>query len=229
MQQLLTGKKRLRDENGERFGGEWENRHLTNIAKVIVSSVDKKTVENEIPVELCNYTDVYYNTKITRKLNFMKATATDSEIERYALQVNDIVITKDSEVPNDIAVPALVSEELNGVICGYHLAIVRPDRKYINSAFLGYLFSMPRTRYYFFTLATGATRFGLSISGINKAQFILPSIEEQQKIATILSTADQEIATLQRQLDHLKQEKKALMQQLLTGKRRVKINNEVTH
>ena len=50
------------------------------------------------------------------------------------------------------------------------------------------------------------------------------SIEEQQKIAAVLSTADLEIAALQQKLDAFKQEKKALMQQLLTGKRRVKLN-----
>lgn len=47
---------------------------------------------------------------------------------------------------------------------------------------------------------------------------------EQQKIAAVLSTADQEITALQHKLEALKQEKKALMQQLLTGKRRVQLN-----
>jgi len=82
---------------------------------------------------------------------------------------------------------------------------------------------MHKTRYYFFTLATGATRFGLSIGGINKAHFKSPPLAEQQKIATVLTTTDQEIDTLQQKLAYLKQEKKALMQQLLTGNRRVMI------
>ncbi|WP_417507672.1 restriction endonuclease subunit S [Marinomonas gallaica] len=224
MQQLLTGKQRLLDQNGERFQGEWRDYHLSHVAEIIVSPVDKKSVEGEVPVELCNYTDVYYNHEITRRLNFMKATAKPAEIKKYTLQPNDVIITKDSETPGDIAVPALVSEDLNGVVCGYHLAIVRPNQAVISGAFLNYLFSMPKTRYYFFTLATGATRFGLSVGGINQAHFRFPPLEEQQKVAAVLSVADQEITALQQQLDHLKQEKKALMQQLLTGKRRVKIN-----
>jgi len=224
MQQLLTGKKRLRDKNGVRFSGEWKDHFLTDAAQVIVSPVDKKTIDGEIPVELCNYTDVYYNHHITRGLNFMKATAKPAEIEKYTLQLNDVIITKDSETPGDIAVPALVAEDLGGVVCGYHLAIVRPKTEIANGAFLNYLFSLPKTRYYFFTLATGATRFGLSIGGINKAHFRLPPFEEQQKIADVISLADQEITSLQQKLDRLKQEKKALMQQLLTGKRRVKLN-----
>jgi type I restriction enzyme S subunit len=222
MQQLLTGKKRLLDKNGVRFGGEWKDIPLNKMAEVIVSPVDKKTEPNEIPVELCNYTDVYYNHQIT---TFMKATATKSEVAKYTLRQGDVIITKDSETPGDIAVPALVSEDLKGVVCGYHLAIVRPHIDCLSGAFLNYLFSMQSTRYYFFTLATGATRFGLSVGGINRAHFRVPEVAEQQKIAAVLSAADQEIAALQKKLDALKQEKKALMQQLLTGKRRVKVDN----
>lgn len=223
MQQLLTGKKRLLDNSGKPFEGEWEDKHLHDLAQIIVSPVDKKTVEGELPVELCNYTDVYYNTIITKSLDFMKATAKQAEIDKYALQVNDVIVTKDSETPGDIAVPALVSEDLEGVVCGYHLAIIRPNKKLVEGAFLNYLFSVPKTRYYFFTLATGATRFGLSVGGINKAHFTLPPLIEQQKIASVLTSADKEIKLLEQQLADLKQEKKALMQQLLTGKRRVLI------
>jgi type I restriction enzyme S subunit len=224
MQQLLTGKKRLLDKNGVRFSGEWKDIPLHKMADVIVSPVDKKVEPNEIPVELCNYTDVYYNHQITRKISFMKATATKSEIAKYTLRRGDVIITKDSETPGDIAVPALVSEDLKGVVCGYHLAIVRPHIDCLNGAFLNYLFSMQSTRYYFFTLATGATRFGLSVGGINRAHFRVPEVAEQQKIAAVLSNADQEISVLRQKLNALKQEKKALMQQLLTGKRRVLVS-----
>jgi type I restriction enzyme S subunit len=55
-----------------------------------------------------------------------------------------------------------------------------------------------------------------------------PPIEEQQKIAAVLSAADKEIDLLQQKLDALKQEKKALMQQLLTGKRRVQLTEQNT-
>lgn len=219
MQKLLTGNKRLQG-----YSGDWKQYQLSDISKVIVSPVDKKSVAGEIPVELCNYTDVYYHHEITKEINFMKATASNNEIEKYSLKIGDVIITKDSETPGDIAVPALVSEELNGVVCGYHLAIVRPNKSAVSGAFLNYLFSIPKTRYYFFTLATGVTRFGLSIGAINKAQFSIPTVAEQQKIANLLSISDKEIKALKQKLHYLKQEKKALMQQLLTGKRRVKVD-----
>jgi len=157
-------------------------------------------------------------------LHFMEASAKQTEIDKYSLKIGDVVITKDSETPGDIAVPAFVSEILNGVVCGYHLAIIRPKRNLADGAYLNKLISMPKIRYYFFTLATGATRFGLSIGGIKKACFYLPPLEEQQKIASVLSAADKEIENFQQKFGYLKQEKKALMQQLLTGKRRVKID-----
>jgi type I restriction enzyme S subunit len=222
MQQLLTGKRRFPE-----FGGDWRDMRLADIAKVIVSPVDKKTIEGESSVELCNYTDVYYNTYITRKLDFMKATATKVEIEKWRVRIGDVVITKDSETPGDIAVSALVNEDLHGVVCGYHLAIVRPTKGLVDGAFLNFLFSMPSTRYYFFTLATGATRFGLSIGSISKAHFKMPALKEQQKIASVLSAADREIETLQQKIYYLKQEKKALMQQLLTGKLRVNVEGSL--
>lgn len=218
MQQLLKGKKRFPG-----FKDKWTNKHLSEISEIIVSPVDKKTLQGEIPVKLCNYTDVYYNMYITNQMKFMKASATKAEIQKYNLKLGDVIITKDSETPGDIAISALVTQELNGVVCGYHLAIIRPDNHLVDGAFLNYLFSMQTTRYYFFTLATGVTRFGLSVGSIARAKFLLPSLREQKKIVSILSIIDREISLLNQKLDFLNQEKKALIQQLLTGKKRVNI------
>ena len=218
MQQLLTGKKRLPG-----FAGDSRTLALSEISDVIVSNVDKKSFEDEVSVRLCNYTDVYYNNTITSNMNFMQATASGAEIKKFSLKIGDVIITKDSETPGDIAVPALVSEDLGGVVCGYHLAIIRPDQKKVDSRFLNFLLSVPKTRYYFFTLATGATRFGLSIGSIQKAQFNLPPLLEQREISDILTVADEEIEALEQRISNLKLQKKALMQQLLTGKKRVKV------
>ncbi|CDG52293.1 Type I restriction modification DNA specificity domain protein [Halomonas sp. A3H3] len=221
MQKLLTGKKRLPG-----FEGEWFQHPLAEVAKVIVSPVDKKSNPGEQPVHLCNYIDVYYNTRINKRMSFMEATAKDSEIEKYTLNLGDVVITKDSETPGDIAVPALVAEDLDGVVCGYHLAILRPKPSKLKGSFLNYLLSMPKTRYYFFSLATGATRFGLSVGAIHNAELTLPPVPEQEAIAELLTVSDDEFEVISQRLDRLKQEKRALMQQLLTGKRRVNVNKE---
>jgi type I restriction enzyme, S subunit len=99
----------------------WDVQRMRHVANFTNSNVDKKAYEDQEPVLLCNYTDVYYNEFITADLPFMQATASNAEIERFSLKKGDILITKDSEDPADIGVPSLVTEDLPGVICGYHL------------------------------------------------------------------------------------------------------------
>jgi len=63
----------------------WEVRRLRTIAEMRVSNVDKHTKEDETPVRLCNYVDVYKNDRISEQMDFMRATATSEEIERFRL------------------------------------------------------------------------------------------------------------------------------------------------
>lgn len=66
----------------------------------------------------------------------------------------------------------------------------------------------------------------IKVGFLNNFIVLTPSLEEQQKIATLLTNADQEIDLLEQQLADLQQEKKALMQVLLTGKKRVVVDGE---
>ena len=65
----------------------WDVRRLRTVAEMRVSNVDKHTREGEIPVRLCNYTDVYKNDHITQGIAFMGATASMDEIERFRLEI----------------------------------------------------------------------------------------------------------------------------------------------
>jgi len=198
----------------------WRSSQLDEVADVILSNVDKKSYDDQIPVRLCNYTDVYYNDKIINGLDFMEATATDREVERFKIHPGDVLITKDSETPDDIAVPALVEDAFDDVLCGYHLAILRPDSTAVSGAYLSFLLGLHWVRHYFFTLANGVTRYGLTSDAIQKAVLPFPPLPEQKKIAEILSTWDDAIATVSRLIESKRALKKGLMQQLLTGKRR---------
>ncbi|MDF3351102.1 hypothetical protein HKX17_13150 [Sulfitobacter sp. KE34] len=218
MQTLLTGKRRFPEFEGQG----WREVRLGGVAKVIVSNVDKKSVEGECPVRLCNYTDVYKRDFIDPSQPFMEATATEAQVRKFGLKVGDVVITKDSESADDIAMPTYVAETAGDLVCGYHLAIVRPGKS-VDGRFLKFVFEMPHTRYYFGTRANGAIRFGLTIDGISGAKFNLPPLEEQRRIASMIVGAEQEISDLIASIAKLRIEKKALMQQLLTGKRRVRL------
>lgn len=78
----------------------WAVVPLQEVAEVAFSGVDKKTVDGEVPVSLCNYTDVFYNRRIHGRLDFMSATATPAEVERWSLRKGDVLFTKDSETPD---------------------------------------------------------------------------------------------------------------------------------
>jgi type I restriction enzyme, S subunit len=217
MQTLLTGKKRLPG-----FKGEWKKVRLDEAAYIIVSNVDKKSDADEAPVRLCNYMDVYRADRIEADMQFMRATAAMGQIKKFALKVGDVLITKDSETPDDIAIPSYVASTAPDLICGYHLAIIR-SKKETDGQFLKFYFEHPHTRYFFGSRANGATRFGLTVGAIESAPITLPHLAEQKCIGEAIANAELEILRLVPLVQTLKREKSALMQQLLTGKRRVKV------
>ena len=221
MQSLLTGKHRLPG-----FSGDWETTALENVAQVIVSNVDKKSGEGEQPVRLCNYMDVYRADRIEADMPFMRATAAAAQIRKFGLRVGDVLITKDSETPDDIAVPSYVASTAPDLVCGYHLAIIRAKSR-TDGQFLKYYFEQPTTQHFFASRANGATRFGLTIGAIESAPITLPSLAEQQCIGEVIAVAELEIHRLLPIAQTLRQEKSALMQQLLTGKRRVRVEEDL--
>ena len=115
----------------------WRLVRLGDVADVAFSGVDKKTVAGEVPVRLCNYTDVFYNRHIQEGLEFMAATATPMECGRWALRQGDVLFTKDSETPDEIGIPAYVAEDLPNVLCGYHLGLARPSPDEVTGSFVG--------------------------------------------------------------------------------------------
>ena len=194
----------------------WSTSQLRDLADVRVSNVDKKSYAAERPIRLCNYMDVYANDYLTSALlDFMPATASPSEIERFALHAGDVVITKDSETPDDIGVPAVIVEDIDGLVCGYHLALIRPKAS-LHPTFLAKQLASAPTIRYFAANATGSTRFGLAIGTIEKLDIPTPPIAEQSKIAEVLSTADRAIEQTEALIAKQQRIKTGLMQDLLT-------------
>ncbi len=197
----------------------WEVKRLKQICQAYPSNVDKKSYAEEPAVLLCNYTDVYYNEQITRDLAFMPATASKEQAERFSLHTGDTLITKDSETADDIAIAAYVPQSLPGVICGYHLAIVRPLDGTCG-AFVKRLFDSHNLKAQFAVLANGLTRVGLSQYAIDNVGVLLPPLQEQQAIAAFL---DRETA----KIDALIAEQRRLIE-LLKEKRQATISHAVT-
>ena len=166
----------------QKFPEHWKIKRLKTAATYCVSNVDKVAVNDELPVRLCNYTDVYYNDFISPEMGLMETTATPEEIRKFGLHVNDLVITKDSEDWRDIAVPAMVSETAADLVCGYHLAIIRPCVGQLYGPFLLRLLQSSAVNQQFQIAASGVTRYGLPKSAIGDAWIPVPPLDEQQTI-----------------------------------------------
>ena len=192
--------------------GGWPTARLDSIIDLTLSSVDKKSKPNEKSVRLCNYMNVYSNGFISAALDFMEATATEREIANCSLQAGDVVITKDSEKYDDIGVPALVREYVPGLVCGYHLAILRPRPSRVDGAYLFYALNHWAAQQQFHAYANGVTRFGLRKADIGLVEVPLPPLPEQRYIADVLGALDEKIELNRRMSGTVEQMARALFQ-----------------
>lgn len=211
-------------ETGVRWLGEipahWDIHRLKTLADVKISNVDKKTTHGQVGVRLCNYTDVYYRDEIAVDSGLMAATATEDQVERLSLRKGDVLITKDSETPDDIAVPAVIAKDLPGVVSGYHLAHLTPDDT-CDGRYLKRAFESIGPREQFRIAANGVTRFGLTASAIGSSQFPFPPYPEQVRIVDHLDRECRKLDTLvekiQSAIDRLLEYRSAIISAAVTG------------
>jgi type I restriction enzyme, S subunit len=196
---------------------EWKEKKLKDLVDIRPSNVDKKIYEHKSLVKLCNYMDVYSNNYLTSEINYTTGSVDLNERQRFELKKDDVVITKDSETPADIAVSAVVTETLENVVCGYHLAILRPNKNQLDGHFLMLKLKEPELKNYFFRVTNGSTRYGLTIGNIENATITFPEdIAEQRKIAHILTTLDGVIEQTRAAIAKYKAIKQGLLHDLFT-------------
>jgi type I restriction enzyme, S subunit len=199
----------------------WQVVPMKAVAQYFVSNVNKHSLCDEEAVRLCNYTDVYKNENITLDMDLMRATATIEEIGKFHLEVADVIITKDSESWDDIAIPAYVAETADDLVCGYHLAIIRPNKQKLDGRFLFRCLQSRPVALQLELASTGVTRYGLPKGAIGSAFIPLPPINIQQQIANYIDRKTTEIDALVAEKEH--------MLALLEEKREVLISHTVTH
>lgn len=198
----------------------WDVRPLKRLANAELSNVDKLTVEGQSPVRLCNYVDVYKNERIVSTLPFMEASASNDQIRRLTLREGDVLITKDSETPDDIGIPALVDESMDGVVCGYHLGLLRPEQRHAIGGYIQRVLQSAYVKAEFFCSALGLTRYGLSKYDIESLKLPVPPLAEQIQITAVL---DRETTRIDALID-----KKTEFIELLAKKRQALITHAVT-
>ena len=169
---------------------------LADIANIEISGVDKKTIEGETPVRLCNFVDVYYNWAVTKEKAkaFMKASAKQTEIDKCSIGKGMVAITKDSETRDDIGIATYIADDFEDVLLGYHCALITPNPAVVDGKYLN---AFMHTRYiqkYFENNASGSgQRYTLSNDTISNIPVLLPSIEVQHIIGKLLADLDRKI------------------------------------
>ncbi|MFT6777303.1 MAG: type I restriction enzyme S subunit [Paraglaciecola sp.] len=215
MQQTLTGKKRLLDYSGKLFDGEWEKHPIGKLCKSIVPGRNKpKLFEGNIPwVTTPEFQGRFIPSKLQK--NYISQ-STLSDCGGKLVPKGAVVMAAVGELGlTAIATESLVlNQQLHAFVCN----------KNINNVYLSYWLANQKP--YMESVASKTTIMYMNKTNCESIPVLIPSILEQQKIASLLTNADKKIELLERQLADLKQEKKALMQQLLTGKRRVKLDEK---
>ena len=198
MQQLLTSKKRLLDESGKRFEGEWDNVLLGDISHITTGSSNRE------------------DSSLVGEYAFFDRSIDVRTSGIFLFDAEAVIVGGEGQ--------DFVPKYFEGKFDLHQRTYAIMDFKNADGKFLFYYIGY--YRHYFLSQAVGSTVKSLRLPMFQKMPISLPSVKEQQKIATVLTNADKEIELLEQQLADLQQEKKALMQVLLTGKKRVLVDGE---
>ena len=216
MQQLLTGKKRFPG-----FSRKWQKTLLGDIASIDSGFAFKSQVfTNELEgIPVIRMSDLKAG-----KLDLLSVVRVSKEtvadLERFSLKPKDFLFG----ISGSLSSYAWVKQQDIPCYLNQRVGRIRVNSK-VDQTFVTYLFLSSKVQQDILDKAAGAAQLNISINDLRSTVIKPPSLQEQQKIAAVLSAADQAIDILKQKLDYLKQEKKALMQQLLTGKRRVKFDS----
>ena len=218
MQSLLTGKRRFPKFEGQ----EWREVRLGDLGNTFTGLTGKTKDDFGEGLPFIPYLNIFQNSRIdTSRFDYVSVGHNERQ---NRVRFGDIFFTTSSETPDEVGMASVLLDDipdlfLNSFCFGFRLHNFETLRPRFARFFLrGQDFRRALHR-----LAQGATRYNLSKTHLLELTLVLPPVEEQECIADILDTAQTEESDVAAQIVSLRTEKKALMQQLLTGKRRVKV------
>ena len=216
MQQLLTGKKRMKG-----FNEPWVEKELGKIGDTY-SGLTGKT-KDDFGVGNAHYITFLniLNNPVLDTSIFEKVRVVENEKQNDALK-GDLFFNTSSETPEEVGICSMLDDDipslfLNSFCFGYRLS-----DKQISPKYLVYYFRCSKGRKLMTLLAQGVTRYNMSKTAFNTAKIVIPScLDEQIKIVHILTCMDLEIQSLEAKRDKYIKTKQGMMQQLLTGRIRL--------
>jgi type I restriction enzyme S subunit len=223
MQQLLTGKRRLRP-----FTGAWKT---TPLEELFTFSGGLSASRDELSTD--GYCYLHYGDIHTSESLFVdvknayrdipKLKISLGEVPRASLLADGDVVFVDASEDEDGASRYVVVSNPEGIpfISGLHTIVAKPKNDRVDRLFRRYCFQSAAVKAQFHFFAVGTKVLGVSKANIKKIELCLPSVPEQAAIAAILTEMDAEIEALQQKVDKARQLKQGMMQELLTGQIRL--------
>lgn len=209
MQNLLTGKIRLKG-----FSDQWKNVLLKDISSFSKGQELSKSSLNENGKNEC----ILYGELFTKYHEYSGSiiSRTDENLGTPT-QYGDILIPSSDVTPLGLGTATAIMKE--NVLIGGDINIIRPNKMTIDPLFLGYLLNQQKKK--LLRLVTGTTIRHLYLSDIKKIVVSMPSLEEQNAIVKILTPLDKDIVLLKKQKEIIKNQKKYLLNNLITGQIRL--------
>ena len=170
--------------------------------------------------------DVFRNDILTESKIIGRVQVTDKQLEGYQLKYGDVLFNRTSETFDEIAIAAIYLDNAIATFGGFVIR-ARPKGNQIDPAYSVFLFQSKSYRSQDVKLGQGAIRANIGQKDLARVCILVPPLAEQKKIAQILSTWDKAISVTEKLLTNSLQQKQALMQQLLTGKKRLLDENGV--
>ncbi len=219
MQQIFSQKLRFKAPNGEDFP-KWETKTLGEIGSTYNGLSGKTKDDFGSGFPFITYKSVFDNSRVdTNRVEyvnvFISSNGVDKSERQNKVEYGDIFFTVSSETPNEVGMSSVLLDEidncyLNSFCFGYRLN----DKVSFNPNFFQHYLRSSEMRKSISILGQGSTRYNISASNMMNLDITVPSIEEQTKIASFLSSLDGKIAHIQRQLTSFREFKKGLLQQM---------------
>lgn len=221
MQRLFTGRIRL---NG--FSDKWKKKRLSEIGVFLSSNTLSREKLNKIGGHIQNihYGDIliHYPTIVNPEYSQIPYVNRDVIVTSDLLQDGDIIFADTAEDNTVGKAIEIVNVKSRQIVAGLHTIPFRPNKGLFAKRFLGYYINSASYQKQLRALTQGIKVCSISKSSIKNTYLQIPSLAEQSVIAEVLISADKEIDIAKTKLSSLRNQKRGLMQQLLTGKKQVK-------
>lgn len=171
---------------------------------------------------IVNYTDVYQKRGLKASDIRGRVFLTADEIHRFEVRKYDVFFTRTSETPNEVGITSVLLEDINDCVFSGFVLRGRPKNDMFVPEYCKYCFSTAAVRNAIITGCTYTTRALTNGKQLSAIEISLPPKSEQEAIATALSDIDALITNLEKLIAKKKAVKQGAMQELLTGKRRLK-------